>query len=48
MQLSEHYAHEIICGQETIDGEVVAYYLNCLDCDTDLLIQTPTGKEITQ
>lgn len=46
MKLSEHYAHEVVIGQETevIDGEekVTAHYLYCGPCDYDLLFEEVT------
>ena len=42
-KLSNHYAHNVVIGQETDDnGEPTSNYLYCEDCDSDLIIEEVT------
>lgn len=48
--LSKHYAHEVVIARDTEATEagepekVVAYLLECLECDEEL-IYTPTNEK---
>jgi hypothetical protein len=37
--LAEHYTHNISCGRETLEDEITAYVIECLDCAVDLMIE---------
>lgn len=36
IDLQGHYTHEAIIGRGEYDGQVVEYYLHCLECDETL------------
>lgn len=46
MKLSEHYAHEVVIGRSTWHDNgterVLEYYLECLECLTELIVQEVT------